>query len=281
MNEETIEFLKEQIANFEQQWADYKLEGVRNNPVECISYNINLALEVFSDSLSAQLPEKDALKHLRLLKDLGVANFVSSMNDGKTISLPFGDARLEIVGEATTAYMNTDTWLKAYYAAIVIRDRNAIDILCKVPEEIFLGANIKPDEFDLAFVRASKGLFDPAVNIGQLLVDAMEASAEEKISEPRLGYAWSLILPVLMLYRFAVDGDKDGEFNEKFEYALEQHRGYWQTEEKKHKSVGWKSLPLMAAAVLVFDNKGLKMPNDNELVPRWVVEHFPGVGATN
>ena len=279
MHTPDVEYIKEKISNFEEDWDEY-VARCRSGKTEPRNIRRS-AHELFLTSLVANVPRSKVWKFLDLLTDASVAHFVSSLNDGKTISVPLGDLRIETMGEATTAYMDTDTWLIAFYAAVVNRNQSAIKVLCSVPEKCFLGANIKPDDFDLAFVRACKGLYDPSVNIGQLLVDAMEASDEKRISEIRLNYAWNIILPVLSFFPFALEGDPDGEYADKFKEAIEDHCRYWQTEEKRYTWNGWRSLPLMAAAVLVFDSQGLKMPMDNDLVPRWIVEEFVETSERN
>ena len=179
MHTPDVEYIKEKISNFEEDWDEY-VARCRSGKTEPRNIRRS-AHELFLTSVVANVPRSKVLKFLDLLTDASVAHFVSSLNDGKTISVPLGDLRIETMGEATTAYMDTDTWLIGFYAAVVNRNQSAIKVLCGVPEKCFLGANIKPDDFDLAFVRACKGLYDPSVNIGQLLVDAMEASDENQI----------------------------------------------------------------------------------------------------
>lgn len=267
------EIISRQISEFDDEW-NHTLDCIKQRPSQLIASEFNEVLRVVSQAVAANFPREQIVKYLHLLADLGVANFVSSLNPGKTISLPIGDARIEVVGEATTAYMDVHTWLIGFFASVVGGKLDSNSLLFEVPEDAFLRANIKPNAFDLAVVRASKGLFDPSANIGQLLVDAMEASDERNIEPNRLDYAWSIMLPFLMLYRIAVAGDPDNEYDQLFEDGLEQHRYIWQTEERKSHPEGWFSLPLTAAAVMIFDSKGIRYSKDTSLVPRWMVEEL-------
>lgn len=267
------ERLLERLDEFDQGWQE-KLDCIERWPSTNFGPRINDALWCLNRAVVANAPRERVSRYLKLLSDVCVGNFVSATNPGNKISLPMGDAEIEFVGEATTAYMDVDTWLTGFFASVVRGASRSKKILCDVSEELFCGANIKPDLFDLAVVRVSKGLFDPEVHIAQLLVDAMEASDEKNIDPERLDFAWSIMLPFLMLCRIVVGGDPEGEYDEIFEDGMEQHEYIWQTEEMKIDPEGWVSLPLTAAACLIYDNKGIRFSKDTPWVPRWLVEEL-------
>ena len=268
-----LEYLKKAIDNFEDAWST-KREAIIARPANMCGFTIARVLEILGETVLADQSRSEIYRFLFLATDVGVANFVSSVHAGKTISLPLGFDRIEFIGESTTANMHVDVWLKTFFAAVVCRDQNAIRYLCDVPEEIFKSANIRPDVFDLAFVQLCKGLFDPSVNIGQLLVDAMAACTHGRVTEMRLGYVSPLYLPVVELFQYALDGDPDGDYEVTLHAAIKEHVSYWTDDENKGDSYGWFSLPLLAAAVLAYDSKGLKFEKESELVPRWLVENF-------
>ncbi len=274
-----VDELNEEIEAFCNDWREVIFKNLSSGKTKS-SLLKGRVHKAFLTSVVADASPKKVLYLLDLVTDIFVFNFVSSINDSKSISLPMGDAEIQIIGEATTAYMDTNTWLIGFYAAVVNRNKSALDVLCSVQDEVFLGADIKPDEFDLAYVRACKGLFDSNANIGQLLVDAMEASDEKYINEAKLNYSWNVILPVLFLLPYAIEGDHDGDFTKRFQDAVESHINFWGAGDNQYSWDGWRSLPLMAAAVLLFDNQGLKMP-ENELVPRWIVEEFHTYASRN
>lgn len=268
------EILLQQIDTFDENWSEYILECLQKLPATNLGSVFNDVFQVFCKSVVANVSKKRTTNYLNLLCDLGVANFVSSTNPGRSIYVPMGSSKIEFVGEATSAYMGTSTWLMAFYATLICGKIDSTRILCDVPEEVFLRADFKADEFDLAMVRVSKGLFDASVDIGQLLIEAIDMSEEENIAPDRLEFSWMILLPTLLLYRFAIEGDPDKVYDDRFEYALKQHTSFWQSEEWEVDSRGWVSLPLTAVASIVYDNRGVEFSNNNSLVPRWLVEEF-------
>jgi hypothetical protein len=141
-----------------------------------------------------------------------------------------------------------------------------------VPEAVHKNANLKPGEFDLAFVRAMKGLFTSEVEIGQLLVDAWEAFDPDKIDEDRFDYASNILLAQLPLYRCILSNEQD-EFNERLKDAVLKHKEFWGADGSEYAKRGWVALPLIAAGVIAFDNKGFEINFETDYIPSWLVRH--------
>jgi hypothetical protein len=168
--------------------------------------------------------------------------------------------------------MDVDVWLNAFFSAIILRDGPIIRSLCKVPEETHKTANLRPNDFDLAFVQATKGLFNSEVNIGQLLVDAMiAAKAEDKMEPARFEYIDHILVPQIPLYRCILSSDET-EFNEKLQEAILEHKEFWGQEDKQYKKRGWISLPLMGIAAIALDNKSFNITFETDYIPNWLVK---------
>jgi hypothetical protein len=187
------------------------------------------------------------------------------------VTIDLGEMSFDITGQATSAYVDTDTWLNAYFGAVVARDNAGIKTLCAVPESMHVQANLKPDPFDLAFVRALKGLYDPDTNIGQLLVDAMEASDPGKLNRDRRAYATHVLYPQLPVYRCMLSSDQ-AELNEKLEQAVLEHKEFWSSKDRKYSPEGWISLPLIAASATAFDTKQFGMTFETDYIPDWLAK---------
>jgi hypothetical protein len=141
-----------------------------------------------------------------------------------------------------------------------------------VPEETHKTANLRPNDFDLAFVQATKGLFNSEVNIGQLLVDAMiAAKAEDKMEPARFEYIDHILVPQIPLYRCILSSDET-EFNEKLQEAILEHKEFWGQEDKQYKKRGWISLPLMGIAAIALDNKSFNITFETDYIPNWLVK---------
>ena len=103
MHTPDVDYIKEKISNFEQSW-DEVVDLCRSGKTSPRNSR-RLTHELFLTSLVANVSRSRVLKFLDLLTDTSVAHFVSSLNNRKTISVPLGGLRIEIMGEATTAFM--------------------------------------------------------------------------------------------------------------------------------------------------------------------------------
>jgi Immunity protein 49 len=264
------DFIAKNEVQYENSWGDL-LEALQNRPAENLGSEFYEALGYFVLTVVGNLEKKRVLRALRIMKGIGVAIFAFAMNPGKTITVDLGDETFEITGEPTTAYVDVDTWLYAYSGAVIARDNAGIKTLCAVPESLHKQANLKPGPFDLAFVRAIKGLYDPDANIGQLLVDAMEASDPDKLDKDRREYATHILYPQLPVYRCILSSDQ-AEFNEKLEQAVLEHKKFWGHKDRQHNKRGWISLPLTAASATAFDNKGFVMTFETDYITAWLAK---------
>jgi hypothetical protein len=268
-HEEPRELIINDVSQYTESCADI-LKAIKDRPGENLGPEFREALGVFSLSVVGHLEKKQALHILSKLNSIGIANFEFGMKPGEKFTVNLDGESFEITGQPVTAYMDTDTWLNAFFSAVVSRNGSGIRTLCQVPEPIHKNANLKPDHFDLAFVRAMKGLYNPDENIGQLLVDAMEASDPEAIDKDRIDYASSILLPQLPLYRCILSSDQE-EFNEKLGQAVLRHKDYWGSKERKRSKEGWIALPLVAAGSMAFDNKRFEMTFETDYLPSWLV----------
>lgn len=264
-NEERIEFYERLLAVF--------IKSVKERRKKTFGSFFVDTCEVFSKSIVVGQTSEESLRYLRILSALGVANFESSLNPGKTIDIDLPDEQITTPGTATTAYMDVDTWTNAFCAAVILRDAPAFRALCAVPEETHKTANLRPNAFDLAFVRALKGLYTPDVNIGQLLVDAIELGKEEGMDEDRFHYIDHICVPVLFLAYHILSSD-EAVFNEKLHEAALDHRTFWNREEEevlvKYDPQGWVSLPLTAMAAIAKDSKGFALTFSTDYIPEWL-----------
>jgi hypothetical protein len=268
-HDEPRDLIVSDISQYRESFAGI-LKAIKDRPGENLGPEFREALGVFSMSVAGHLDKKQTLHLLSNLASIGIANFEFGMKPGEKLTVNLDGESFEITGQPVTAYMDTDTWLSAFFSAVVSRNGSGIRTLCQVPEPIHKNANLKPDRFDLAFVRAMKGLYNPEANIGQLLVDVMEASAPDALDKDRSEYASSILLPQLPLYRCILSSDQD-EFNEKLEQAVSRHKDYWGKKERRFSKEGWMALPLMAAGSMAFDSKGFEMTFETDYLPSWLV----------
>ena len=97
-------------------------------------------------------------------------------------------------------------------------------------------------------------------------------SDPDGLNSSRFDYATNILLPLLPLYRCILSSDQV-EFSEMLEEAVLKHKDFWSKGENKYNSEGWIALPLIAASVIAFDNKGFKITFKTDYIPSWLVKH--------
>lgn len=264
------DIVKDEVDYYMDSFEDI-CEAIKNRPSNSLGSEFKESLKILSLLTIGSRDKSEVLHILRFAKNIGLMNFQFGSKAGESFTCSIvGRDSFTLVGQETTVYMDTDTWLNALFVSLLLRDMNAVDTLCQVPESIHTKANIKPDPFDLAFVRVMKGLFKPDVNIGKLLLEAMQTSESDLIHADRREYINYILFPQLPLYRCIMSGTPS-EFNDQLQEAVLSHKEYWSEGDRKYNSEGWISLPLIAAAVLAFDDKNYELTFETEYIPNWLV----------
>jgi hypothetical protein len=130
-------------------------------------------------------------------------------------------------------------------------------------------ANLKPDECGLATVRFLKGLYNPAVKIGQLLLTAMETTHPDLIPDPdRFAYVDHILYPMLWLYYYILTPESQAEFGEQVEKAVQSHKTFWEND--PYDPQGWVALPLLAACTIAWGHRGWAIPVETAYLPAWL-----------
>jgi hypothetical protein len=263
------EFLIEDVEWYEESWGDV-LEALQNRPADNLGSEFREALKYFVLTVVGGLEKDRILRALGITKSIGIANFMFATHNEEVFTMRLPDASFELTGQSITAYTDIETWLSAYFSTLIAGDNAGIEALCAVPEQVHRQADLKPDDFGLAFVRAVKGLHDPDAKIGQLLIEATEASHPDRLSDDRFEYVDRILYPLLPLYTCILSSDQ-ADFNEKLEEAVLEHKAFWSADEHHYNTKGWISLPLTAVSGLAFDHKGFEMTFETEYIPAWMV----------
>ena len=262
-----IEFVIKDIDKFEKR-IPKKIASIKKfNGEEVLGNSIQDALDAFARAVTAELDHEKIVRYLTILKEFGTANFAYVMRIEEPFAVTIDGDTFELTGAHKTDYVDTGTWEKAFYSAVILRDVAAIEVLNAVDETVFFNANLKCDRFDLALVNLMQGLFAPNADIGALLEAALKA---DDIDQGRLRYANKILLPLLPVYRCIFTPDAEVPFNTAMRDALKQHKDYWKRD--KYDKQGWISLPLIAAAVIAHDHKGYQLEFETDYIPNWLVE---------
>ncbi|MBH0059222.1 immunity 49 family protein [Pseudoalteromonas sp. SWXJZ94C] len=263
-----MELVIKDINRFEKR-IPRKINTIKNkNSGEVLGSSIQHALHAFADSVLAEFDHSDQLRYLMLLKEFGTTNFEFVMRVDETFPVIMDGETFELTGAHKTDFVDTGHWEKAFYSAVILRDRSAIHSLRDVEEIVFLNANLKCNSFDLALVNIMQNLFTGGADMGDLLEKALLADDPDY---DRLPYSSHILLPLIAVYRCIFTPDAEAEFNSEMRDALEKHKVFWKKQNSMNKE-GWISLPLIAAAAFAYDRNGYKLDFETDYIPDWLVK---------
>jgi len=216
--------------------------------------------------------------YLLRASQLGHGIFQSNANDGQAFAFFYDDEYLEVVGKKNPENAEHPVWLLALYAAIIVRNQEAIDFLTTIDNEVFVNSNygnqLKP--FDYALADLLKGLFNPDADLAHLLEQAYVTSNPDDypIDEAYL-YASRLKWPLVSIIEAIFTEDGEQAYNSAMEKALLLHQEYYSDEERMWNDRGAISIPLTAMAVIAKEVKGYQLTIKNEYIPDWLINVNP------
>ncbi len=216
--------------------------------------------------------------YLLRASQLGHGIFQSNANDGQAFAFFYDYEYLEVIGKKNPENAEHPVWLLALYAAIIVRNQEAIDFLTTIDNEVFVNSNYgnqrKP--FDYALADLLKGLFNPNADLAHLLEQAYVTSNPDDypIDEAYL-YASRLKWPLVSIIEAIFTEDAEQAYNSAMEKALLLHQEYYSDEERMWNDRGAISIPLTAMAVIAKEVKGYQLTIKNEYIPDWLINVNP------
>jgi hypothetical protein len=272
-------------VSYEHMCERYKKHEEKNVPR--IQKNPSLGLQTqFKRNLIESFPMEaienpngyHAWLYLLRASQLGHGIFQSNANDGQAFPFFYDDEYLEVVGKKNPENAEHPVWLLALYAAIIVRNQEAIDFLTTIDNEVFVNSNygnqLKP--FDYALADLLKGLFNPNADLAHLLEQAYVTSNPDDypIDEAYL-YASRLKWPLVSIIEAIFTEDGEQAYNSAMEKALLLHQEYYSDEERMWNDRGAISIPLTAMAVIAKEVKGYQLTIKNEYIPDWLINVNP------
>ena len=217
-----------------------------------------------------RLSNKKKINYLFLMSESGAGNFNCILNDGKPFSFTIDGENYEMMGSHHSSYTDAHKWLDCIYAAIAVRNEEAINILMQVPNTVFDNAAVKDDPITYALADVYKGLFGGIKDRSMLELISTAYSVADSDRADRLEYIMSNMIPQLGIIRTILSSNSEDEYNKLMKEAVLTHKGYWTQDEYAYR--GWESLPLIALASIAFDHKGYRLNFETDYIPRWLVE---------
>ena len=216
--------------------------------------------------------------YLLRASQLGLGIFQSNANDGQAFPFFYDNEYLEVIGKKNPENAEHPVWLLALYAAIIVRNQDAIDFLTTIDNEVFVNSNygnqLKP--FDYALADLLKGLFNSNADLAHLLEQAYITSNPDDypIDEAYL-YASRLKWPLVSVIEAIFTENGEQAYNSAMEKALLLHQEYYSDEERLGSRRGGLAIPLITMAVIAKEVKGYQLSVENEYIPDWLINVNP------
>ena len=231
---------------------------------------VNSGYEKFSLTNMLNYEHERQVHFLKIIGDFGAANFNCVLNNGKLFSFTVNGETYEMMGSHHSSYTDAHKWLDCLYAAIAVRNEEAINILMQIPNTVFDKAAVKVDPITYALADVYKGLFGGIQDRSMLELISTAYSVADADEADRLEYIMSNMIPQLGIIRTILSSNSEDEYNKLMKEAVLTHKDYWSQDEYEYE--GWVSLPLIALASIAFDHKGYRLNFETDYIPRWLVE---------
>lgn len=161
--------------------------------------------------------------------------FEAATTRRKEVLIRLRDDRVFIPATGATPHTNADTWLKAMYLSMICRDRERIDDLVRVPEELRRSSGTGHDEAVHEWISVLHGYWYGGYSMSQRSLEAVPLDDD-------------LLYPTVELFYRVSEDDQTG-FTDSLARALQRHRKYWtRTEERSKNPEGFFALAPLALA---------------------------------
>ncbi|SDM68668.1 immunity 49 family protein [Allokutzneria albata] len=150
-------------------------------------------------------------------------------------SIRLRDDKVLLPPTGATQHTNADTWLKAMYLSMICRDRERINDLVRVPEELRRSSGAEHDEAVHEWISVLHGYWYGGYSMSKRSLEAVPQDDD-------------LLYPTVELFYQISEDDQTG-FTDSLARALERHRRYWtRTEERAKEPEGFLALAPLALA---------------------------------
>ncbi|GAA4010837.1 hypothetical protein GCM10022247_36350 [Allokutzneria multivorans] len=179
--------------------------------------------------------------------------FVRAMRTSET-SVRLRDGSVLLPPTGATPHTNADTWLKAMYLSMICRDRDRVNDLVRVPEELRRSSGTEHDDAVHEWINVLHGYWYGGYSMSTRSLEAMPQDDD-------------LLYPTADLF-YQITDDYQTGFTEALARALERHRKYWtRTEERAKQPEGFFALAPLALASRALESGWLSVTVRSSYLP--------------
>lgn len=200
------------------------------------------------------------------------AVFAATASGLETVTCKIRQEERHLATTGPQTYLNAETWLDAFYLAVICRESARLDMLARIPVPLLRDFGGALDEYTYAWVETLQSFWLNRDDLRTHLIRAVDLSAPE---QARVGDAEEMSRlrypPIMMLYRY-LRGDVAG-FNEALADAVRRHKEYWTADEDRaHNILGVVALAPLAIACLAKAN-GLAVEVRTDYLPQALLDY--------
>jgi hypothetical protein len=185
-------------------------------------------------------------------------------------------ATVEVPRIKTNDILDADKLTNALFAAMICRDRQAIQDLCRVDARGLTMSGTVTDDYAFTFIAFLQGILTNAPGAGAKLVQAINETDPETLKTGNVDYALYIAVGEIDLFH-ALGVPDPAVFDDKLTTALERHKRFYEKvevnpgETQRNDPRGFVALGLTAAACLVHDH-GRPTAVRSDYLPQSLVE---------
>jgi hypothetical protein len=259
-----LEPLSESIGMWKES-LDLALDAVRTRP-DVLNQLARVAVE-YAGYLQVGAPGSPELcRALRAGAQAEGALFAVASAAPGEVEVPLGDgppARYRTQGP--TDYSHAANWRQGFHLAVLVRDRETLDRLCRVPLDVLRASPTRTDEYAYLYVDALQGYWRSEQDTPARLTRALEETEPAKVPIAGPDFVLDLIVPEMeLLYRVML-GDA-AAFNASLASALELYKKYWSHAKRAYAPEGQLAWGALAMASLAHE-QGLAVTVESDYLP--------------
>jgi hypothetical protein len=161
-------------------------------------------------------------------------------------------------------------WQRGFQAAMIVRDRDALQVLAAAPLAAIRRSSTKVPEFGYLHIQALQAFIQRATDAPQQLLAALKAADPEGVDADLRDHILDITTPEIdLLYR--VMAREQEPYSAALRKGVEAHKKYWIKGTRKRDELGQLAGGLLAAACAGHD-AGLALEVDSDYIPRSLIE---------
>jgi hypothetical protein len=172
------------------------------------------------------------------------------------------DLTIAVEGVGPTRCAAANHWRTGFFAALVCRNQEALDLLAQISTDIMRQSAGRADECMYLFIEALQAMWKKDAAAVDLLLSALDAT---KYKLQALSYVQNILIPEMELLYHFLKRDTSG-FNDALDYALTRHRMYWGSEDNRVDGYGFIAWGPLALSCLAYD-AGFPIEVESDYLP--------------